>query len=77
VWFRDGDASRLEGYSAEALRRVWRSEHFSWWMTSMLHRLEGGDDFDMKLQLAQLAYVASSPRAAASLAENYVGLERV
>ena len=77
VWFRDGDASRLEGYSAEALRRVWRSEHFSWWMTSMLHRLEDGDDFDMKLQLAQLAYVASSPRAAASLAENYVGLERV
>jgi p-hydroxybenzoate 3-monooxygenase len=46
-------------------------------MTSMLHRLEGGDAFDVKLQLAQLAYVTSSPRAAASLAENYVGLERV
>ena len=77
AWFEHGDESRLAGYSAEVLRRVWRAEHFSWWMTSMLHRLEGGDAFDMKLQLAQLAYVASSPRAAASLAENYVGLERV
>jgi p-hydroxybenzoate 3-monooxygenase len=77
AWYERGDESGLAGYSAEALRRVWRAEHFSWWMTSMLHRLEGGDAFDMKLQLAQLAYVASSPRAAASLAENYVGLERV
>jgi p-hydroxybenzoate 3-monooxygenase len=46
-------------------------------MTSMLHRLEDGDAFDVKLQLAQLAYVCSSERAAASLAENYVGLEQV
>jgi p-hydroxybenzoate 3-monooxygenase len=46
-------------------------------MTSMLHRLEGGDEFDVKLQLAQLAYACSSEKAAASLAENYVGLERV
>jgi len=77
AWFEQGDDSGLAGYSAKVLRRVWRAEHFSWWMTSMLHRLEGGDAFDTKLQLAQLAYVASSPRAAASLAENYVGLERV
>jgi p-hydroxybenzoate 3-monooxygenase len=76
-WYSRGDGFLLERYSAEALRRVWRAEHFSWWMTSMLHRLEGGDAFDAKLQLAQLAYVTSSPRAAASLAENYVGLERV
>jgi p-hydroxybenzoate 3-monooxygenase len=77
AWYEHGDDSRLARYSSEALRRVWRAEHFSWWMTSMLHRLEGGDAFDEKLQLAQLAYVTSSPRAAASLAENYVGLERV
>jgi p-hydroxybenzoate 3-monooxygenase len=76
-WYRSGHDELLDGYSAEALRRVWRAEHFSWWMTSMLHRLEGGDEFDVKLQLAQLAYVTSSPRAAASLAENYVGLEHV
>jgi p-hydroxybenzoate 3-monooxygenase len=77
AWYRDGDGSLLERYSSDALRRVWRSEHFSWFMTSMLHRLEGGDAFDVKLQLAQLAYVCSSEKAAASLAENYVGLEHV
>jgi len=77
AWYRSGARSLLDGYSASALRRVWRAEHFSWFMTSMLHRLEGGDEFDVKLQLAQLAYVCSSEKAAASLAENYVGLERV
>jgi p-hydroxybenzoate 3-monooxygenase len=75
--YRAGDDSLLERYSSEALRRVWRAEHFSWFMTSMLHRLEGGDGFDVKLQHAQLAYVCSSRRAAASLAENYVGLDHV
>jgi p-hydroxybenzoate 3-monooxygenase len=77
AWYRSGDNSRLERYSDEALRRVWRAEHFSWFMTSMLHRLEGGDAFDVKLQLAQLRYVCSSDKAAASLAENYVGLQTV
>jgi p-hydroxybenzoate 3-monooxygenase len=77
AWYRDGDEALLERYSSDALRRVWRAEHFSWFMTSMLHRLEGGDDFDTKLQLSQLAYVCSSEKAAASLAENYVGLEHV
>jgi p-hydroxybenzoate 3-monooxygenase len=77
AWYRTGGGSDLERYSDEALRRVWRAEHFSWWMTSMLHRLEGGDDFDVKLQLSQLRYVCSSDKAAASLAENYVGLEIV
>jgi p-hydroxybenzoate 3-monooxygenase len=75
AWYRDGDGALLERYSSDALRRVWRAEHFSWFMTSMLHRLEGGDEFDVKLQLAQLAYVCSSEKAAASLAENYVGFE--
>jgi p-hydroxybenzoate 3-monooxygenase len=77
AWYRSGDGSLLERYSADALRRVWRAEHFSWFMTSMLHRLAGGDEFDVKLQLAQLAYICSSANAAASLAENYVGLEHV
>jgi p-hydroxybenzoate 3-monooxygenase len=77
AWYRHGDESLLERYSQDALRRVWRAEHFSWFMTSMLHRIEGGDAFDVKLQLAQLAYVCSSEKAAASLAENYVGLEHV
>ena len=77
AWFEKGDGSALDGYSAEVLRRVWRAEHFSWFMTSMLHRLEDGDEFDVKLQLAQLAYVCTSEKASASLAENYVGLEHV
>jgi p-hydroxybenzoate 3-monooxygenase len=72
-----GDDAQLERYSETALRRVWRAEHFSWWMTSMLHRLESGDEFDARLQLSQLAYVCSSRAAATSLAENYVGLESV
>jgi hypothetical protein len=55
------------------LRRVWRAEHFSWWMTSMLHRFPE-DAFQQKLQRSQLDYVVSSRAAATSLAENYVGL---
>ena len=58
------------------LRRVWRAEHFSWWMTSMLHRV-GDDPFDLQLQLSQLRYLTTSRAAATSLAENYVGLQTV
>jgi p-hydroxybenzoate 3-monooxygenase len=76
-WFGTGDAAQLDAYSATCLRRVWRAEHFSWFMTTMLHRSEDPDPFGVRLQLAQLAYVCSSTAAATSLAENYVGLERV
>jgi p-hydroxybenzoate 3-monooxygenase len=76
-WYRSGSTALLDRYSEACLRRVWRAEHFSWWMTSMLHRLETDDDFGLKLQLSQLRYVTTSAAAAASLAENYVGLERV
>jgi p-hydroxybenzoate 3-monooxygenase len=73
-WYSRGDRTALDGYTAACLRRVWRAEHFSWWMTSMLHRLPGDDPFDHELQLAQLRYVTSSTAAATTLAENYVGL---
>lgn len=76
-WYRTGRTERLESYSETCLRRVWRAEHFSWWMTSMLHRFEGDDAFQQRLQLSQLRYVCSSRAAATTLAENYVGLERV
>jgi p-hydroxybenzoate 3-monooxygenase len=69
-----GDASRLASYSERALERVWRVQHFSWWMTSMLHRFAGDDDFQLKLQLSQLRYTTSSRAQATALAENYVGL---
>jgi p-hydroxybenzoate 3-monooxygenase len=63
----------LDQYSAVALEHIWRAEHFSWWMTSMLHRF-ADDPFQYQLQLAQLKYVANSRAAATVLAENYVGL---
>jgi p-hydroxybenzoate 3-monooxygenase len=78
TWYRSGDTALLDGYSAACLPRVWRAQHFSWWMTSMLHRFEDDvDGFQQKLQLSQLRYVCTSNAAARSLAENYVGLERV
>ena len=73
-WYSRGSTTGLDSYSDACLRRVWRAEHFSWWMTTMLHRLEGDDPFDAKLQLSLLRYVTSSEAAARSLAENYVGL---
>jgi p-hydroxybenzoate 3-monooxygenase len=75
-WYR-GEPTALEAYSSTCLQRVWRAQHFSWWMTSMLHRFPEDDTFQARLQLAQLRYVAHSEAAATSLAENYVGLERV
>jgi p-hydroxybenzoate 3-monooxygenase len=75
--FYRGDASGLETYSERCLRRVWRAEHFSWWMTSMLHLPPDEDPFGRQLRLSQLRYVVSSEAAARSLAENYVGLETV
>jgi p-hydroxybenzoate 3-monooxygenase len=64
----------LDAYSTTCLRRVWRAEHFSWWMTSMLHRFPEDDMFQQRLQRAQLEYTVSSRAASTSLAENYVGL---
>ena len=68
-----GDDRLADEYSATCLNRVWRSTHFSWWMTTMLHRTPGADEMETQLQLSQLRYVTSSRAAAASLAENYTG----
>jgi p-hydroxybenzoate 3-monooxygenase len=76
-WYERGSTTGLESYSDACLRRVWRAEHFSGWMTSMLHRPGGDDPFDVQLQLSLLRYVTSSKAAATSLAENYVGLATV
>jgi p-hydroxybenzoate 3-monooxygenase len=77
AFYDSGDTSGLDDYSERALRRVWRVEHFSYWMTSMLHRPPGQDPFEARLQRSQLEYVCSSQAASTTLAENYVGLERV
>ena len=69
-----GDAEALDGYSDRALERVWRAEHFSWWMTTMLHRDPHADAFELELQRSQLRYVFASEAAQTTLAENYTGL---
>jgi p-hydroxybenzoate 3-monooxygenase len=72
-YFTSQDEEALKSYSASALQRVWRAEHFSWWMTSMLHRFHDDTPFQHRLQLAELDYVVSSRAKALTLAENYVG----
>ena len=77
AWYRDGNGALLDAYSETCLRRVWRAEHFSWWMTTMLHRSPTSDEFTLRLQQAQLRQLRTSRAAATALAENYVGLDRV
>jgi p-hydroxybenzoate 3-monooxygenase len=71
---RKGDEEPLARYSAACLQRVWRVQHFSWWMTSMLHRFDVHDEFQRRLQISELSFVTSSVAASTALAENYVGL---
>ncbi|MDX2642742.1 4-hydroxybenzoate 3-monooxygenase [Streptomyces sp. PA03-1a] len=70
-----GSSALLDAYSDTCLRRVWRAEHFSWFMTTTLHTDPAQSDFDTRLQISQLDRIAASPHAAAELAENYAGLE--
>lgn len=72
--YHRGDDRGLESYSRRALARVWKAERFSWWMTSLLHRLPDPDSFEARIRQAELAYVMESTAAQAVLAENYVGL---
>lgn len=74
AFYATGSERLLDAYSDEALRRVWRAEYFSFWMTSMLHVFPDASPFDHQIQLAQLRYVASSEAAATTLAENYTGM---
>jgi p-hydroxybenzoate 3-monooxygenase len=76
AWYAGGERSLLDQYSAACLRRVWRVQHFSWWMTTLLHTFDADDAYDRRLQRSYLDYVCSSDAASTSLAENYVGLER-
>jgi p-hydroxybenzoate 3-monooxygenase len=74
AFYASGATEHLNAYTDTCLRRVWRAEHFAAFMTAMMHRPEGQDPFDRRLQLSQLDYVTTSRAAATSLAENYVGL---
>ncbi len=73
-FYRSRNSEPLANYSKTCLRRVWKGQRFSWWMTQMLHRFNYENDFDMKRQIAEIDYVTSSEVAAKSLAENYAGL---
>jgi p-hydroxybenzoate 3-monooxygenase len=74
AFYSTGKSDLLHQYSDTALKRVWRSQRFSWWMTQTLHRFPGENPFDYKRQLIDLDYIISSNAALTSLAENYVGL---
>jgi p-hydroxybenzoate 3-monooxygenase len=73
-FYGNGKRELLERYSEICLRRVWKVQRFSWWMTSLLHKFAGDSEFDQRRQLAELDYLTSSRAAATTLAENYVGL---
>jgi|SRR5690242_16055802 len=73
-FYKNGRRDLLERYSEICLRRVWKVQRFSWWMTSLLHKFEEDSEFDRKRQVAELDYVTSSRAAMTTLAENYVGL---
>ena len=74
AWYARGDGRLLDAYSALRLRHIWRVQHFSWWMTAMLHRFEDASPFDRRRQLAELDQVTASRAARRMLAENYTGL---
>jgi p-hydroxybenzoate 3-monooxygenase len=73
-FYATGKQDDLNAYTDTALKRIWRAEHFSWWMTSMLHTFNDASPFERQLQRAELDYVVTSRAAATALAENYVGL---
>ena len=74
AYFKSGKEDLLAAYSSTCLRRLWKVQRFSWWMTAMLHRWDSQNDFDHRRQIAELDYLTSSRAAMTSLAENYVGL---
>ncbi|MFL9874248.1 4-hydroxybenzoate 3-monooxygenase [Paraburkholderia megapolitana] len=72
-FYKEGRIDLLDTYSATALKRIWRAEHFSYWMTRMMHRLDDASPFEQQLQIAELEHVTTSRAAATAMAENYVG----
>ena len=74
AWYASGDVSPMASYSHDCLKRVWKAERFSWWMTTLLHRFPENGPFGERIQLAELDYLVNSKAAMTALAENYVGL---
>ena len=74
AYVRSGASEGLENYTSTCLRRVWKAQRFSWWMTSILHRFGDDTPFERRVRLAELDALFGSEKASAALAENYVGL---
>ncbi len=74
AWYRSGDTAGLDGYTERCLRRVWRVQEFSAWMSALMHRMPETDAFEERVLRARLEWICASEAAARSLAENYVGL---
>jgi p-hydroxybenzoate 3-monooxygenase len=74
AFYGDGQQQHLDRYSQHCLRRIWKAQRFSWWMTTVLHNNDQDGPFDRRRQVAELDYLTSSEAAMKSLAENYVGL---
>ncbi|SDK37318.1 4-hydroxybenzoate 3-monooxygenase [Billgrantia gudaonensis] len=72
--YREGRTELISRYSEVALKRIWKAERFSWWMTSLLHKFSDQEDFATRMQQAELDYLASSTAGLTTIAENYVGL---
>jgi p-hydroxybenzoate 3-monooxygenase len=72
--YRHNRQDGLDQYSETCLRRIWKGERFSWYMTTMLHRNEHETDFEHRIHMADLDLIRTSRASAVSLAENYVGL---
>lgn len=73
-FYLNGSEQGIEEYSEKCLKRVWKAERFSWWMTHLLHRFETESEFDHKIKQAELSYILDSHAGLTTLAENYVGL---
>jgi p-hydroxybenzoate 3-monooxygenase len=73
AYYKQNCSDLLDTYSETALKRIWRAEHFSYWMTRMMHRLDDASPFERQLQVAELEHVTTSRSAATAMAENYVG----
>jgi p-hydroxybenzoate 3-monooxygenase len=72
--FRGRSNAGIDAYSQRCLRRIWKAERFSWWLTSLMHRFPDTEGFGQKVQEAELDYLVHSQALSTSLAENYVGL---
>jgi p-hydroxybenzoate 3-monooxygenase len=74
AWFKGKSSEGIDTYSERCLRRIWKAERFSWWLTSLMHRFPDSEGFGQRLQEAELDYLVGSRAASTVLAENYVGL---